>query len=113
MGSSHLNTIHPRNIERQLGGRLFVPGRLHSASRAYTTTAPWPGARRPECNQTDKVPELLRERTYRHLILPASSCDISNLAKISNVYERRRLAEQSAVRGSANYFFSPRCKSLR
>jgi hypothetical protein len=101
IGDSHLKSINPRMVERAVGGRLFTPGYTRpKVGRAYCSTRDWPGARFPENNITDMLPQLLNAREYTDVIVLAPSTDISNLKDITN--SSMETVHNKAVESSIN-----------
>ena len=84
VGDSHVKTVKSRHIERKLkGNKLRNPAASSPREgSAYTTTRDWPNAHFPNSNLADRVPELLKERSYESIIVLTPSNNITNIDQL-------------------------------
>ena len=84
VGDSHVKTVKSRHIERKLkGNKLRNPAASSPREgSAYTTTRDWPNAHFPNSNLADRVPELLKERSFESIIVLTPSNNITNIDQL-------------------------------
>ena len=88
VGDSIVNSLNPKQVEDEVGGLVFLPGRSGGPGakedRAYGAKyqSKSTGARYPNNNLKYKVPQLLKEMMVDNLVISASVTDISNLIKV-------------------------------
>ena len=88
VADSHRKTMNFREIEEELGGKLFVTPAYNSAE--------WPRSKFPTKSQKVVVPLMLKDAPYTDLILQLSCNDISNVDHIFDEKLKLHLAEKSS-----------------
>ena len=88
VADSHRKTMNFREIEEELGGKLFVTPAYNSAE--------WPRSKIPTKSQKVVVPLMLKDAPYTDLILQLSCNDISNVDHIFDEKLKLHLAEKSS-----------------
>ena len=98
IGDSHIKSVSNRILERACKGEnLRNPARTKpSEGSAYTTTKYTAKAKYPESNLEDRVPDLLREKSYDYMITLTPSNNITNMKDIEN-HTQYQLAEETAT----------------
>ena len=90
ISDSTMRTLIPEMLENELGGTWThgIDGAKNATRdgghelRCYTTSENWIGAKFPKGAALVRVPELLKKKLYKLLIIQESLCDISNLASL-------------------------------
>ena len=98
VGDSHVKSIQSRHLEKKLkGNKLRNPAASSPREgSAYTTTRDWPNAYYPDSNLTERVPELLNERSYKSLIMLTPSNNIKNIENLGRD-EQNKLAIKTST----------------
>ena len=104
LSDSLVKSIDARRVERELGGRLDagqapVAGRQPGGhpARAYTTLPGSRGAKYKEACLQQRLPQLLGQRAYTHLVVQLPTPDITNLGEGGSKEEKYSVVEQTAT----------------